>query len=182
MNIRAVFLAMLLLWANAARGENPSVLILQNVNGHLRHSREGIDGRASDGRRLFLNTLRWLAEPSMRARGKGGLEHDSSLEESEDMPPVPPAADWSKFQFKDRPSLRGVIGAQSAYSSGEGTVSEWKAAAREAGLDFLVFLEAFDELSPDGLESLKRDCRRLSDETILLVPGFASRNFIGMKN
>lgn len=43
-------------------------------------------------------------------------------------------------------------------------------------------METFEDLTPQELEALKRDCRKLSDESIWLVPGFTSENFIGMKN
>jgi len=143
---------------------------------------EGIDGKPSDGRRLFLNALKWLAQPSMKSRGKGGLAHDAKLEISKDIPAPFPPVNWSRPRFKERTSLTGLIGARSAYSSGKGTVAEWNAAARKAGLDFLVFLEELDRLTPTELEKLKQECRQLSDDNVLLVPGFTSENFIGMKN
>lgn len=143
---------------------------------------EGIGGKPSDGRRLFLNTLRWLAEPALQADGKRGFEHDKSLEIERDVPEPLAPLDWSKQQFTPQRSLEGLVGARTAYSTGRGTVADWKAAARKAGLDFLVFLEAFEALDRDELAALRKDCAELSDATIRLVPGFASVNAIGMKN
>lgn len=72
---------------------------------------EGVGDRPSDGRRLFLNTLRWLAEPSMQIRGKGGLEHDVKLEVSKDLPEVYPPIDWStELVLVGQRHNRGVAG------------------------------------------------------------------------
>ena len=53
------------------------------------------------------------------------------------------------------------------------------AKAKVLGLDFIVFLEDFATLKPSGFENLKADCRRLSTETFLALPGFSYQNTDG---
>ena len=77
------------------------------------------------------------------------------------------------------PVFRGLIGARSAFSIGRGTVGEYAAAAREAGLDFVAFLEDFTELTPEELKQLNETCRVHSGDDLLLVPGYTIDSNIG---
>ena len=86
---------------------------------------EGAQGKKSDGRSLFINTLNWLAEPSIKLRGKGSLAHDPQLEALRELKPIASPTDWSRQEFSRQKSLAGVIGARTAYSSGKGTVAQW---------------------------------------------------------
>jgi len=71
-----------------------------------------------------------------------------------------------------KPLYRGLIGAKTTYSSGKGTVPAYAAAARKAGLQFVMFLDDFAKLTPETFAQLKADCRQYSDATLLLIPGF----------
>jgi hypothetical protein len=53
-----------------------------------------------------------------------------------------------------------VIGAQTRRSGGQGAVADYADAARQAGLDFLVFLEDFAKLDATGLAQLKAECAK----------------------
>ncbi|NOX53153.1 MAG: hypothetical protein GXP27_01685 [Planctomycetes bacterium] len=74
---------------------------------------------------------------------------------------------------------RGLIGARTALTGGRGTVAEFAAAAKQAGLHFLVFLEDFRQLTPEKLRQLDEQCRQHSDSELLLVPGYAIDTNVG---
>ncbi len=141
---------------------------------------QGAKGKKSYGKQLIINTLKWL---SRKNPVHETFQHNRALLRPRDQFPVKPAVDWSRREFSGKPqkSLNGIIGVRSAYSIGSGTVREWKKAAVAAGLDFLVFLEDFAHMTPAKLDNLKKECQKLSDNKILLLPGFTYENFIGMK-
>ncbi|MHB9025369.1 MAG: hypothetical protein ACYC7E_14570 [Armatimonadota bacterium] len=150
----------------------------------------GVKGKPSHFGALLQNTFRWLAEPSLTTQKVGGfvtnperllpgnLRDDVKKQYADKIPPYDPAklgtvtlpAQWKLY--------RGLIGAKTAYSSGVGTVEQYAIAARQAKLDFLVFLEDFDKLTPAKFEALKADCVRLSDDNLLLLAGFNVRSNI----
>ena len=74
---------------------------------------------------------------------------------------------------------RGVFGARTVFSSGKSTVAEYVAAAKKAGLDYIVFLEKFDKLSYEDFEKLRQECRKFNDGTFLAIPGFTYQNTDG---
>src|SRR5262249_18409745 len=75
--------------------------------------------------------------------------------------------------------LRGLIGAQTRLSGGQGTVADYAAAARQAGLDFVGFLEDFAAPDATRLAQLKTDCTQQSDAYLTLYPGYRIDNNIG---
>jgi hypothetical protein len=58
-------------------------------------------------------------------------------------------------------------------------VKEYKEAAKGAGLDFVVFLENFEELNKEKWLKLVKECKELSDDGIKLIAGYSIRNNIG---
>jgi hypothetical protein len=150
---------------------------------------KGVGGRPSDFGVLLENTFRWLAAHSLGSTKLGGYATNT-----ERLQP-PNAGRRVRDQFKEPaargldaralPStdgtalFKGVIGAQTSLSGGRGEVAEYAAAARRAGLDFLVFLEDFSQLDATKLARLKADCARYSDETLLLYPGYRIDTNIG---
>lgn len=145
---------------------------------------KGVNGKPSDFGKLLENTWRWLAEPSLQNRGVGGyvtkeetlvapnrrevtrkmFEYNFSYWEYE-------VAQWHRPP-KFSPVYRGIIGAKSAYSSGKGTVKEFADAAKKAGLQFVIFLEDFENLTPESFAALKADCKQYSDDEVTLLGGF----------
>lgn len=71
---------------------------------------------------------------------------------------------------------RGIIGARTVYSSGKSTVAQYVAAAKKAGLDYIIFLEEFDKLSYKNFEELRKECKKFSDKNFLAIPGFTYKN------
>ena len=51
-------------------------------------------------------------------------------------------------------------------TGGSGSVLDYANAARAAGLDFVIFLEQFDMLTPGGLSTLGNDCATHSDTNL----------------
>ena len=135
----------------------------------------------SDGYKLLENALKWLAEPSLAAGNLGGAKMDPALLENPNKTKFGKPYDWPvEITFPPvEPAWPGVIGARSAYSSGQGTVEEWVRAAKAQGLAFLVFLEEFASLTPEEFDQLKADCARLSDQDFAAIPGFTIDDEIG---
>lgn len=151
---------------------------------------KGLDRRGSDFGKLLRNTFRWLAAPSMESGKIGGAE----VAEERLVPRV--LTDWGRNRWGDpadpprvemdpeAPSrevtlYRGLIGARTALSGGEGGVEDYARAAREAGLDFVVFLEEFSELTEEELGELSRECEEQSTGEVELIPGYRMRTNLG---
>ena len=153
-------------------------------------------GKPSDGNRLVINALQWLGQPSLNIPGFGTYG---------DVPPEPvdfPASvSWDKYEFApiapgadpdrypdgvpmDFPEaavgIKGVIGAHTSLSDGEGTVADYVAAAKAAGLRFIVFAEPLELLEPEELEELKKECAAASeDPDFVACPGVEYTDVLG---
>ena len=154
----------------------PSASTLGNIVGEA-----GLDGQRSDGFRLILNAFQWLAAPSLQSGALGGAKMDEALLKNPVKTTFGPAFDWSKVVGfpAELGAYPGVIGARSDLSSGKASPETWVKAAQAQGLSYLVFLEEFSELSPEKLEKLKAECRRLSTPNFSAVPGFTIDDEIG---
>ncbi|MHB9023368.1 MAG: hypothetical protein ACYC7E_04225 [Armatimonadota bacterium] len=142
---------------------------------------DGFEDKPSGLLRLLINTLGWLAEPSVRSGKLGGGEtsEDALLPQVPRYPDDPPVQ-WVARSFPPDPiPLRGLIGASTACSSGQGTPAEYAERARDAGLDFIVFLEEFTALTPERFAALKVDCETLSSDTFFAVPGYTIEDIAG---
>ncbi|MHB9024321.1 MAG: hypothetical protein ACYC7E_09120 [Armatimonadota bacterium] len=152
----------------------------------------GINNVPSDFHRLLENTIRWLAAPSL-ANGKpggyllpedrinpkpfirrpyefGSTEVEAKAADIFEMPPQ----DYINQGWITReptPIYRGLIGCQSDYSGGKAPVAAFAAAAKQAGLHFIVFLEDFTRMTPEKLKRLEADCRAASSEAMICLPG-----------
>ena len=132
----------------------------------------GAGGKPSDWLRVFANAFRWLAEPSMK-EGRGGATTPETLLN----PPIQvwatvPVHDWSKdWKLGDQAQTPGLIGARTALSSGTGTVADYVAAARAAGLQFIVFLEDSLKMDQAKWDKLVAACSSASDGSFAAVPG-----------
>ncbi len=132
--------------------------------------------KKSDWIRVFGNTIKWLAEPSMQA-GMGGATT---------MPEIlnPPVQQWEipkeivideaaegLAKQPDAPQNPGLIGARTAISGGTGTVADYAKAAKGAGLKFLVFLEDSLKMDQAAWDELVKQCMAASDANFIAVPG-----------
>ena len=140
----------------------------------------GMRQTPSHGLKLLGNALAWLAEPS-RGTELGGATMGSALLDDPHQTKFGDPFPWpAEVTFPSvEPAYPGVIGPRTARSSGSGTVDEWVAAAKEAGLAYLVFLEDFRELSAEEFDGLKADCARLTTPEFTAVPGFVIDDEVG---
>jgi hypothetical protein len=140
----------------------------------------GLDGQPSDGRRFLFNLLRWLAEPSQQAGLGGATTPDSLLQpyRYRQAQPPPPVR-WEAPLARQRRFYRGLAGARTVLSTGQSTVEEYARAAKEAGLDFLIFLEDHRAMTPEKNEQLRQECRQVSDGTFQAIPGFTIEDEFG---
>ncbi|MCG2660170.1 MAG: hypothetical protein L6437_08005, partial [Kiritimatiellae bacterium] len=143
---------------------------------------KGMARKPSDFGKLFENTLRWLSEPSLKNGKLGGYIQDSTKlvhphfrKKPEEFFP-----EFDSYQHQTAPGnvYRGLIGARTTCSSGKGTVGEYAAAATEAGLDFVVFLDELGMLTEEKYRQLEAECKKLSTDKLLLLPGFTFKNNI----
>jgi len=145
----------------------------------------GVGDRRSDFGRLIENTLTWLSASSEGPRKVGGFATDARrLEPPNERPGVKEAfvartredkgtVESALVSARRRGELhRGVIGAQTSLGAGEGSVEDYARAAREAGLQFVVFLEEFSRLSPEDLKRLVRETEEQSTPDLQLYPGY----------
>ncbi|MGD0039698.1 MAG: hypothetical protein ABSE84_04625, partial [Isosphaeraceae bacterium] len=131
--------------------------------------------RPSDGAKLVLNGLRWLAETSRDnpALGTFRTEKIAAVEFRKSI-------DWDKGQFPaPTKGVRGVLGARTALGDGTGTVAEYAAAAKAAGLSFVVFNESLEKMTPDKLDRLKAECRQASGADFYACPGVELSDDLG---
>ncbi len=160
------------------------------LNGHA--------GWPSDAHRLLLNAYKWLAEPA-KAAGLGGHKPKPPVTAA-----IPEPLDWSQADFppnawgalrtfwnqktqSDYPmgdltgrDFRGVIGARTVASDGQGTVADYVKAAKELGLSFIVFLETLEKTDEARFAKLVADCAAASDETFAAIPGYLFRDQTGL--
>jgi hypothetical protein len=135
---------------------------------------EGTDKQMpSDGRKLLMNLLAWLAEPS---KGKGVLGGYT---------PPPKAGignevgfqriKWDRVTF-EKPAFpnvwRGLVGMRSSLSTGRSSPAEMIAAARKAGYHFAAFAEDLEKLDAKKFDSLIKLCASSSDDTFQVYAGF----------
>ncbi|MBM4031551.1 MAG: hypothetical protein FJ291_07155 [Planctomycetes bacterium] len=132
----------------------------------------GAGGKPSDWLRVFANAFSWLAEPSLKAGLGGATTPEAVLNPPVTPWEIPKEIDWTKHgPLTDQPQYAGLIGARTALSSGTGTVADYVAAAKAAGLAFIVFLE--DTLKSDQAkwDKLVAECAAATDKTFAAIPG-----------
>jgi hypothetical protein len=174
-------LALMWCWERCHIGQGPR----WNWNGVMLDA--GLDGLSSDFDRLFQNTMRWLAEPSLASETLGGavipserlLPETKHPDYQERLERYPRTALPQQKELNKGSIFRGMIGPRTARSGGTGTVEEYAAKARELDLDFVIFLEDIRELTPAELDQLKGECRAHSDDTLMLYAGYRCLSNLG---
>lgn len=136
----------------------------------------GAGGKASYWIGVLANTFRWLAQPS-RKRGYGGAKTPKRILQPVKVWKDHPKIEWKRVPYgnfppmSDQPQLVGVVGARSSLSSGKGTVEEFAKYAKEAGLDFIVFLEDALKMDEGKFGKLVAECQAVSDDSFAAIPG-----------
>ncbi|MFH1517784.1 MAG: hypothetical protein ABIH17_07845, partial [Pseudomonadota bacterium] len=136
----------------------------------------------SDGHKFLMNSWRWLAEPAVAAGMGGAPLPTPAKDKAPDLSPVtwekPDAIDWGKIH--GGPWMRGLIGARSQYGGGSGTVAEWVAAAKAAGLQYLIFVDELGKLSAEDYAKLIADCKAATDNSFTAIPGLGAYDTDGV--
>lgn len=143
----------------------------------------GLEGKPSDFHRLLVNTLHWLAEPSMRSGELGGYEQDPMVllhpHHRQEPEEFFPEFDEAQNHAPIGEVHRGLIGARTNLSTGTGSVADYAQAARDAGLDFVVFLDELHAMDEDDLVTLEADTLEHTDDDLVLLPGYSFESNIG---
>jgi hypothetical protein len=123
--------------------------------------------RSSDGARLVLNGLQWLVETSRDNPALGTFRTEKIAAVA-----FRKSIDWDERQFPaPTKGVRGVFGTRTALSDGTRTVAEYAAAAKAAGLSFVVFNESLEKMTPETLDRLKVECKQASTADFYACPG-----------
>jgi len=149
----------------------------------------GIASIPSDFEEIMINALNWLAEPSLASENVGGYQANlARLEPSNNDPAVQaefPATPWPSWKLDmSQPSdsqqgFVGLIGARTTRTGGTGSVLDYANAAKQVGLDFVIFMESFPQLTQAELTSLGTECLQHSDNSVLMIPGYTMDSNIG---
>jgi len=126
----------------------------------------------SDGLRFLEQLVDQLAAPAVKA-GYRGPRIDPDAGKFVTETPVRWADIPGEFQAKTW--RRGLIGARTSLTGGDGTPEDYAAAAQSAGFDFVAFLEDMSKLTPVEWDKFREDCRRATTSTILVMPGLVER-------
>jgi|GEM_PF-3035874 len=127
---------------------------------------KGWEGCPSDLLTFYSNVIQWISSSSDKLES---ADWKSWVKPSDKI--VKRSVAWKLH--------KGVIGPRTTYSTGLNTPEEYINKAKKAGLDYIIFLEDFAGLKPDGFEHLKEDCRKLSTTDFAAIPGFTFENTDG---
>ena len=136
------------------------------------------DGKVSSDMMLLLMNL-------VKFMGRSGMTHSElgSYEPStEKTVKFPAEVYWDDLKFGgyDGEPVMGVFGAHTSYSDGSSTVAEYVAAAKKAGLSFIVFADDVRLMDNAKTEALKADCKASSNDAFLALPGLEFQDSTGL--
>ncbi len=138
----------------------------------------GCDGHPSDGMKLFVNACKWLGAPAQKA-GMGGYVPPPERKPTTGFGPM----DWTKMKFPDHSWgsgtatwRKGIIGARTALSDGQGTVKEYVAEGKKLGLSYIIFLENLEKIDDARYAKLVAECKQNSDGELVALPGYLFRD------
>ncbi|HXV76135.1 MAG TPA: hypothetical protein VD788_07425 [Candidatus Polarisedimenticolaceae bacterium] len=170
-------LALCAIWPHYSIGQGTAWLFDRRVLSR------GVDDRPSHFGRLVENTLGWLAAGD--DRDVGGFRGDAARLVAPNERPGVRRAFLEREHGRDADprraataataglrTYRGLIGAATTAGGGPARVADHAAAARRSGLDFVVFLEPFEQLAPGDLERLHQACRDASGDGLQLFAGY----------
>ena len=133
----------------------------------------------SDGFRLVLNALRWLAEPAVAGGQLGGYQpppEGESFTFPKSVPLGPPPAETPAPT-----EYRAVFGLHSGLSDGQASVADYAAKAKALGLSLLVFTDPWEELTEDEFTRLRQQCAAVSGPTFRAMPGLTYSDVSGIR-
>ena len=131
------------------------------------------DGKTpSDGEKLLVNLLRYTTRDQ---RNFGGFHREAPPRRTTAAPP-----DLSPVEFpatmphnaSSGKQQRGLIGLRTARGGGSGTVAEYAAEARKAGLDYIAFVEDVTKYDPESYARFVEECAKASSPELAVIPGY----------
>jgi len=124
----------------------------------------------SDGKRLIGNMLLWAAEAAAAA-GKGGYTPEKYA--AAPVPAMEAVPRWLTgwYEGNDAQPIKVLIGARSAYSSGEGDIGQWASAAKAAGYSILVMTEDLADFKAETWSQYVAECKKASGPDLVVMPG-----------
>jgi hypothetical protein len=142
---------------------------------------DGDNKTPSDGQRLLVNLFRYLAA-SNSVKGFGGYHLTAPPEKEEGRIPNLKPAVWKEMatDLYNGRQQRGLLGARSQNGGGNGSVAEWAAAAKSAGLKFLIFVEDPAKHTHSSYLKFVAECRDASTKKLAIVPGFGANDTRGV--
>ncbi|MBC7288001.1 MAG: hypothetical protein H5T86_08150, partial [Armatimonadetes bacterium] len=139
-----------------------------DINGVLMERGDGQN--PSDGKQLLGNMIVWAAEGAAAAGMGGYTPQKYDAARVPDMEPVPKwLTGW--YEGNGAQPIKVLIGARSAFSSGEGSVREWAEAAKAAGYSILVMTEDLADFRADRWAEYVAECHRASGPDFVVMPG-----------
>jgi len=139
---------------------------------------KGLKGHPSDGERLIVNLLNWLAEKALKNPDLGGAPTEPDAIARPEFKAVPPFEKPQDFAAQ-RPGFRGVIGALSPRSGGQSSVADYAAKARELGFDFLVVLDDLEKVNGELYQQLNAEAKAATTDDFVCIPGLRFRDEVG---
>ena len=136
-----------------------------------------LDGKAgeysSQGLILLKNLLKYLTQTSLASGQLGGFEPSSVPPEKLAPPKEREAINWNDIRIGEGIANvhKILIGARTAYSSGQGTVADYAAEAKKHGYQAVIFTEDLEAMSPEKWTALKTECRKFCTNDFLAVEG-----------
>jgi hypothetical protein len=122
---------------------------------------------------LIRNTCDWLAQPTLASGTLGGFSAETNATTQ------PETCHYNTYpmayQLAEKQVFTGLIGATSSLTVGADSVADLCAAARDSGIDFLVFTEPMAQMDPAKWQSLKAQCEQESWGGFWAIPGFSYR-------
>jgi len=131
---------------------------------------------------LVINAIGWVSEPSQKLPGFGTRKIPERFpsvhwDEKVQLPPPPAKAAKEPIALQ-----RGILGAHSSFSDGQGSVEDYAKAAAEAKLQFVIFAESLEHLTAEKWRKLVETCQQLSQKgPVLLVPGYEYSDVNGVR-
>ncbi len=130
--------------------------------------------KTSQGLRLTMNLLKWLAEPSVAAGRLAGFVPETKKRDLASTEPGFARYDWDTVQVPDglKNTYKVLIGARTALSSGTGGVADYATEAKKAGYSYLVITEDLDKMTLQKWDQLVAQCKAAATADFLVDPGF----------
>jgi hypothetical protein len=135
-------------------------------------------GLRSDMKPLFLNAVKWLAEPSLQDARLGGYIAPKTVVDYRPQEQRAIPLDWAQAAFApaQHQDYLALVGMQSNLSGGASTPAAMIDAARAAGYQIAIFAEPVEGMNAAKWKDLSQVCAAASGKQFLALPGLRYRD------